>query len=133
MSYSKASMKALVAAAGRGDLSALEKVLTALTSDDYGDAPITIGANTTIDSKNASNFNGRTLVFSGAFTLTISAGLPTGFGIACVPPAAGNASIASDGTATLNGAGATLTRAAASNVAFSVIASGTNAYAVTGA
>lgn len=93
-----------------------------------------ISANTTITALNASTYDGQTLEFTGAFTLTISAGLNNNFGCAIIPPASGNASIASDGTATLNGATTTLTRAAAGNamVAITQRASNRNAYVVTG-
>jgi len=96
--------------------------------------PVLVSANVTITSRNEDEYDGKTLEFSGAYTVTLSAGLSVGFGFAVIPPASGNASIASDGTVQLNGATTTLTRAAASNAAVAVIqrASSINSYVVTG-
>lgn len=93
--------------------------------------PISITGNVTITAANASDYHGRTIYFTTAATITITDGL--GISFAFVPPASGNASIAATGV-TLNGAGTTLTRAAASNVMCAVTpTSGLNAYSVTGA
>lgn len=80
--------------------------------------------------------HGATLVFSGAYTITIRpasvVAYPHGFGFAARPPDSGNASIAVVSPATLNGAGTTVTRALAGNILFAVAQIGTDAYAVTG-
>lgn len=95
-------------------------------------APIAVNQNIVITSANADTYNGAMLNFGGAYNVTLSVGLPDGFGFGAFPPASGNASIVSDGTVQLNGATATLTRAAASNIAFAVAQKATNSYAVTG-
>jgi Collagen triple helix repeat (20 copies) len=94
-----------------------------------------ITGNVTITTANQATYNGQVLEFTGAFTVTISAGLVNDFGFAAIPPATGNATIASDGTATLNGATTSITRAAAGNSMFGVQqrASNRNAYVVSGA
>lgn len=104
-----------------------------------GGSTVQIAGNTTINLANSSSYNGAVLEFLAAYTLTLSAGLPSGFSFAAIPPASGNASIASDGTVLLqNGTGATatttVTRAASANSLFAVQqrASATNTYIVTG-
>lgn len=97
-----------------------------------GGTPTAINGDISIGPENAASFQGQTLVFSTAATVTLKVGLPANFGFAVRPPGAGNASIASDGTTTLNGAGATITRTLANNILFGVSAIGVNAYAVTG-
>ncbi len=79
--------------------------------------PISISANTTIDITNYRQYNGQVLEWTGAFTVTISAGLPN-FGFMGIPPASGNASVAASGVL-LNGAGTTITKAAA-DISFGV-------------
>lgn len=78
--------------------------------------------------------NGRTLECTATITLTVPVGLPANFG--CQIITNGTTSVASDGTALLNGATATLTRAAATaaNTVISIVAkaSASNSYAVTG-
>lgn len=77
--------------------------------------------------------NGMTLeVLADAVTLTVPTGLSRDFGCAVIPN--GTTSIASAGGALLNGATATLTRAAASNSLFGLQAraSADNSYVVTG-
>jgi len=76
--------------------------------------------------------NGKTLVFSAAYTYTMVGGLPVGFSVAVRPPASGNASIARASPVTLNAGTSTLIRALASNTLFAVVYIGTDAYAVTG-
>ena len=80
--------------------------------------------------------HGATLVFSGAYTITIQpasvVAYPHGFGFAVRPPDSGNASIAIVSPGTLNGAGATVTRALAGNILCAVAQIGPDAYAVTG-
>jgi collagen type VII alpha len=81
---------------------------------------------------NAATYNGQVLEFTGAFSVTIGAGLPANFGFAAIPPASGSASIVSDGTTTFNGATTTITRAAAAYAMFAVTQRNTsaNAYVV---
>jgi len=76
--------------------------------------------------------NGKTLVFSAAYTYTMVPGLPEGFSVAVRPPASGNASIARTAPVTLNDGTSTLTRAQASNILFAVVYLGADTYAVTG-
>lgn len=97
------------------------------------EVPVIVGADVTISKTNAETYNGKTLNFSTAATLTLTTGLPPGFGFAVIPPAAGNASIAVSGAVTINGAGVTLTRDAAGNIIFAVVQSGPNAYVGSGA
>lgn len=78
--------------------------------------------------------NGKFLTPTGTLTLTIPAGLSPmpSFTVDC--PASGTVSIARSTTATLNGAGATLTRTRANNpVGFVVLAHESDAYGVSGA
>jgi hypothetical protein len=109
---------------------------TATTTALAGKAPavttVQITANVTITTANQATYNGQVLEFTGAFTVTISAGLVNDFGFAAIPPSTGNATIASDGTAQLNGATTSITRAAASYTMFGVQqrASSRNAYVV---
>jgi hypothetical protein len=76
--------------------------------------------------------DGATLECTATVTLTVPAGLPANFGCAVIP--SGTTSIASDGTALLNGALTTLTRAAASNPMFGIVlrASVANSHVVSG-
>lgn len=97
-----------------------------------GGGVVSISGDVTITSGNAATYNGMTLVFAAAHTVTLDVGLPSNFGFAAQPPVSGNASIASDGTVLLNGATTTITRALSGNVLFGVAAVGTNSYAVTG-
>ena len=95
---------------------------------------ITINANTTITFDNCAPYNQQnvTVVFGGAYTLTVNAGASLS-GFAFRPPAAGNATFASDGTVLLNAATTSLTRALSASqqlLAFSPI--GQDSYAVTG-
>lgn len=94
--------------------------------------PLNITASATVTPGNQALFNGRTLVFSSALTITLSPGLLPGFGFACYPPSSGSASIASSGGVLLNGAGTTLTRTRASNTMFAVVNVAQNSFAVTG-
>src|SRR5690349_10880955 len=62
--------------------------------------------------------NGKTLDVTAALTLTFRQDtLPAGFCVKLIAPSGVNLSIARTGTATLNGAGTTLTRARAANAA----------------
>lgn len=84
-------------------------------------------------SRNLTNAdNGQTLECTTTLTLTMPVGLVSDFACAIIP--SGTTSIASDGTALLNGATTTLTRAAASNamVAIQARISAANSYVVTG-
>ena len=77
--------------------------------------------------------NGKFLTPSGTLTLTIPAGLDPmpSFTVDC--PASGTVSIARSTTATINGAGTTLTRTRANNpVGFVVLAHESDAYGVSG-
>ncbi len=100
---------------------------------------VQVTANLTITPLNAALYNGQVLEWTGAFFVTLSQWLPAGFGFAGIPPAAGNASIVSDGTVLMqNGTGATatttITRAAATNAMFAVQQRGSaqNTYIVAG-
>lgn len=78
--------------------------------------------------------NGKFLTPTGTLTLTIPAGLDPmpSFTVDC--PASGTVSIARSTTATINGAGTTLTRTRANNpVGFVVLAHESDAYGVSGA
>ena len=78
--------------------------------------------------------NGKFLAPTGTLTLTIPAGLDPmpSFTVDC--PASGTVSIARSTTATINGAGTTLTRTRANNpVGFVVLAHESDAYGVSGA
>jgi hypothetical protein len=75
---------------------------------------------------NAATYNGKVLEFTGAFSVTLGAGLPGNFGFGYIPPATGNASFISDGTTLLNGATTTLTRSAAQVVMGAVTQRNTN-------
>lgn len=96
--------------------------------------PILISSNMVINSRNVNIYDKQILEFSAAFTITIDAVAHFGFGFTVIPPASGNASIATTGGVLLNGAGTTITRAAAGNQTFSVIqrASNQDSYVVTG-
>ncbi len=78
--------------------------------------------------------NGKFLTPTGTLTLTLPAGLSPmpSFTVDC--PASGTVSIARGTTATINGAGTTLTRTRANNpVGFVVLAHESDAYGVSGA
>jgi hypothetical protein len=100
-----------------------------------GGGTAALSASLTITPANAAQYNGQTFEMTTAVTITLAVGLPSGFGFAVIPPATGNATIASDGTVLLNGATTALTRTAASNAAFAVIqrVSSANSYVVSGA
>lgn len=77
--------------------------------------------------------NGKFLTPTGTLTLTIPEGLDPmpSFTVDC--PASGTVSIARSGSATINGAGTTLTRTRADNpVGFVVLAHESDAYGVSG-
>ncbi len=69
---------------------------------------------------------------TSGLTLTVPIGLGANFGCAVIPN--GTTSIATSGGALVNGAGTTITRAAASNAMFALVSrvSATNSYVVTG-
>ncbi len=94
-------------------------------------SPIPLTADLTISAWNAHQYYGQFLAFAAAHTVIISSGLPPGFWCWISPPASGSASIASDGTALLNGSTSTLLRSAA-NILVWVIMTGVDSYAVTG-
>lgn len=71
--------------------------------------------------------NGKKFVCTMALTITLPVTVYLPDGVFAVPPAAGNLSIASDGTSTLNAATSTLTRTAANNPAGIVIVTHTAA------
>jgi len=79
--------------------------------------------------------NGKTLECSATITLTVPAGLVSGFSCHIIP--SGTTSIASGGGTLLNGATTTVTRiaATAANARFSLVprASAADSYVVTGA
>lgn len=93
---------------------------------------VPVNADITINSLNAVTYNAQTLVWSGAFTVTLSGGLPDGFGFAGRPPASGNASVAVTGGPTIDGSTSTITRALASNKLFAVQGIAANTYTATG-
>lgn len=95
---------------------------------------VLISGAVTITADSAPTYNGKTLEWTTAAVVTLSEGLPDSFGFAGIPPASGNASIAAADDVLINGAGATLTRAAAGNVMFAVVAraSAADSYVVTG-
>ncbi len=100
-----------------------------------GGGSVSVSGDVTINSANANTYNGMTLIFSAAATVTLAAGLPENFGFVVRPPASGNASIASANTGglpTLDGATATLTRALAGNKLFAVVWIAADTYTVTG-
>lgn len=76
--------------------------------------------------------NGCTLECTATLTLTVPEGLPPAFSAAVIP--SGTTSVERSGAALLNGAGTTLTRAAASNALFAIVAraSAVDSYVVTG-
>ncbi len=97
-------------------------------------AGVVVSGNVTINASNAATYHNADLLFSGAYTVTLAAGITAvypGFKFSARPPDSGNASIAAS-SVTLNGAGTTITRALASQRRFAVIADGTDAYSVTG-
>lgn len=89
---------------------------------------VQISGNVTISpaNANAATYNGKTLEFTGAFTVTLGVGLPNDFGFNAIPPASGNASIASDGTTTINGTTSTIARGFATYTMFFVQQRNTN-------
>lgn len=89
-------------------------------------AAVQVTGNVTITTGNQATYNGKILEFTGAYSVTLSAGLVNDFGFAGIPPASGNASIVSDSTTTLNGATTTLTRAYATQAMFTVTQRNTN-------
>lgn len=95
---------------------------------------IAISADLVITPANAATYSGMVLELTVAAVVTLSAGLPIDFGFAVIPPASGNASVASAGGVLLNGATTTLTRSAANNAMFALVQRDTNAnsYVVTG-
>jgi hypothetical protein len=97
-----------------------------------GTGLVSITAPVTINATNASTYNGQTLTWTGTFTVTLEAGLPSGFGFAGRPPASGNASVAVSGGPTIDGATTTITRALASNKLFAVQGIAADTYTATG-
>lgn len=96
-----------------------------------GAAPgyVTLSANKTLTNADL----GKTFMCSTAITVTVPVGLNVGE-VKFIPPQTGNLSIASDGTATLNGATTTITRAWANNrTGFHLASLGSNVYGVGGA
>lgn len=112
----------LAAAAEQGNLLSLGRALRLCAVVAAAGEPVSIAASLTISNRNADLYNGRTLVFSAAFTVTLDPTLPSGFGFTAIPPASGSASIAAGSGVTLNGAASTITRDA-TNAAFAVITS----------
>lgn len=97
-----------------------------------GGGIVTISANVTINAANADTYDGKTLVWLGAFVVTLNAGLPSGFGFSGRPPASGNASVAVAGGATIDGLTTTITRALAANKLFAVQGIAADTYTATG-
>lgn len=96
---------------------------------------VSIGANVTINSANRSTYDGKTLVWAGAFIVTISSGLEN-FGFLAETAASGAALIAfGAGVTGINGvtgttaAGTTITR---SSQGFAIYPVATDVYRVTG-
>lgn len=87
---------------------------------------VQITGNVTITTGNQATYNGKTLEFTGAYSVTVNSGLANDFGFAGIPPSSGNASIVSDGTTTFNGATTTQTRAYATQAMFTVTQRNTN-------
>ena len=106
-----------------------EQKVVAISGVVSGDrTPVASSRDITVDD------NGRFLAPTGTLTLTIPAGLDPmpSFTVDC--PASGTVSIARSTTATINGAGTTLTRTRANNpVGFVVLAHESDAYGVSGA
>lgn len=63
--------------------------------------------------------NGKTMVFLGAYTLTIPQGMPYGFSCACLPKL-GNATIATSGP-TINGGSSPIVRTVDPNKLFAIV------------
>lgn len=111
---------------GNGITGSTANAVQALVSGDR--TPVTSSRDITADD------NGKFLTPTGTLTLTIPAGLDPmpSFTVDC--PASGTVSIARSTTATINGAGTTLTRTRANNpVGFVVLAHESDAYGVSGA
>ena len=98
-------------------------------------SPVLVSQAIVITPANQHVYNGATLEFTAAATLTLSAGLRDGFALSCIPPVSGNVTVASAGGTLLNGGTGSLTRAAAQNAVFAILkrASVTDSYLVTGA
>ena len=96
---------------------------------------ILISGNLTINSLNQATYAGKILEFTGAFTITLTIGLPAYFGFTALPPASGVATIASDGTVLINGSTIDVVRDATNSPVFAIIprASASNSYVITGA
>lgn len=92
---------------------------------------VQISSNVVITPANAAKYNGKRLIWTGAYTLTLSAGLLQ-FSCVCRPPNSGNATIASDGVVLLDGATTSQTRALASNKLFGIDFIGADSYTVLG-
>lgn len=110
---------------GNGITGSTANAVQALVSGDR--TPVTSSRDITSDD------NGKFLTPTGTLTLTIPAGLDPmpSFTVDC--PASGTVSIARSTTATINGAGTTLTRTRANNpVGFVVLAHESDAYGVSG-
>jgi len=112
------------------------KVSTSSIGISGGVAPngdtVQITGNVTITTGNQATYNGKLLEWTGAYTVTISAGLATSFGFAGIPPSSGNATIASDGTALLNGSTSSTNRSNVSYTMFAVAqrSTSTNSYVI---
>lgn len=98
-----------------------------------------ISGNITISQDTAKAYNGSTIIVAaGTPTITISGPLPGDFGctVTWAVGQSGSVSVAADAAipVLLNGAGTTVVRSAASNVAgFALYANGSNSYDVSGA
>ncbi len=111
---------------GNGITGSTANAVQALVSGDR--TPVASSRDITADD------NGKFLTPTGTLTLTLPAGLSPmpSFTVDC--PASGTVSIARSTTATINGAGTTLTRTRANNpVGFVVLAHESDAYGVSGA
>lgn len=110
----------------------VQELTTAQVGVTSGVAPnsdtVQITGNVTISvaNANAATYNGKVLEFTGAFTVTLGVGLPTDFGFGAIPPSSGLATIASDGTTTLNGSITSVTRSPGSYTLFAVVQRSTN-------
>lgn len=97
-------------------------------------APVLVSADVTINSGNQATYSGKTLEFTGAYTITLAVGIPTTFNFVAIPPATGVATISSDGTTLLNGSTLDVVRDFETSPVFAVIArsSASNSYVASG-
>lgn len=97
-------------------------------------APVLISTDVTINSGNQATYSGKTLEFTGAYTITLAVGISSSFNFVAIPPATGVATIASDGTSLINGSTIDVVRDFDTSPIFAVLprASAANSYVVSG-